>query len=94
MSRYCDFNSHRARPEVPAQYVVACSMILIGIWHEHKGVVQTVVSGRYPSLFRPTVFSRLLQGINQRAIANNAEITLEIALAQQAANFAGFAPQA
>jgi putative oxygen-independent coproporphyrinogen III oxidase len=76
---YCDFNSHPSKGTLAeAEYLAALEQDLAAQL-EGLGRVRfdsVFFGGGTPSLFRPQVFSRLLEGLEPR-LAADAEITLE-----------------
>lgn len=78
---YCDFNSHAARGDVPAQEYIEA--LLRDLEHDLPRVwgrrVQTIfIGGGTPSLFDPVHIDALLAGVRARmAVSATAEITLE-----------------
>ena len=95
---YCDFNSHRAPADLPAQAYVDALLAdlesdlsdLTGL--DDRPLESIYLGGGTPSLFPAPQIARLLRGVRARvAVRDGAEITLEANPgAADQARFAGF----
>ncbi|RBP53475.1 radical SAM family heme chaperone HemW [Arenicella xantha] len=96
---YCDFNSHQARGNVDEdQYVDAlladldADLAHFGQAATNRPIHSVFIGGGTPSLFSPTSYQRLFDGLRQRCeFEANAEVTLEANPgSSEASKFAGF----